>query len=121
MQIRGSKRPRRMGGAVDYDGGVMRNKDWLVDGSARAKATVVLAHGAGAAMDSPFMEAIADGLVARGLRVVRFEFPYMRHRRAEGGRRPPDSFAWGIRSTLRDGPTGCAVAADRGGAVAPPC
>lgn len=50
---------------------------------------VVLAHGAGAPMDSPFMNAIADGLAARGLRTARFEFPYMSSRRT-GGRRPPD-------------------------------
>jgi predicted alpha/beta-hydrolase family hydrolase len=49
--------------------------------------TVVLAHGAGAPMDSPFLEHVAAGLAARGLRVVRFEFPYMHARRAD--RRPP--------------------------------
>jgi hypothetical protein len=51
--------------------------------------TVVLAHGAGAPMDSPFMSSVARGLAERGLRVARFEFPYMRARRS-GGRRPPD-------------------------------
>lgn len=51
--------------------------------------TVVLAHGAGAPMDSPFMSSVAKGLAERGLRVARFEFPYMRARRT-GGRRPPD-------------------------------
>jgi predicted alpha/beta-hydrolase family hydrolase len=52
--------------------------------------TLVLAHGAGAPMDSPFMAAVAAGLGERGLRVARFEFAYMRARR-EGGRRPaPD-------------------------------
>jgi predicted alpha/beta-hydrolase family hydrolase len=51
--------------------------------------TVVLAHGAGAAMDSPYMNTMAAGLAARGMRVVRFEFPYM-HARREGQRRPPD-------------------------------
>ncbi len=50
---------------------------------------VVLAHGAGAPMDSPFLEYVAAGLATRGLRVVRFEFPYMQARR-EGGRPPPD-------------------------------
>jgi hypothetical protein len=51
---------------------------------------VVLAHGAGAPMDSPFMEVIATGLTARGLRTVRFEFPYMAARRESGSRRPPN-------------------------------
>jgi hypothetical protein len=41
-------------------------------------------------MDSPFMNAMAAGLAAGGLRVARFEFPYMRRRRETGERRPPD-------------------------------
>lgn len=52
--------------------------------------TVVLAHGAGAPMDSPFMNTMARGLAAAGLRVARFELPYMRARREEGRSRPPD-------------------------------
>ena len=52
--------------------------------------TVALAHGAGAPMDSPFMNEVAEGLAGRGLRVVRFEFPYMARRRTEGRRAPPD-------------------------------
>jgi len=55
-----------------------------------AWATLILAHGAGAPMDSPFMERMSQLLAARGLAVVRFEFPYMASRRANGGRRPPD-------------------------------
>jgi len=51
---------------------------------------LVLAHGAGAPMDSPFMAAIAGRLAAAGIRVVRFEFPYMAARRQGGGKRPPD-------------------------------
>ena len=64
--------------------------DLLFDGPPEARFTVVLAHGAGAPMDSPFMDAVAGGGAARGLRVARFEFPYMRVRRELGGRRPPD-------------------------------
>ncbi len=64
--------------------------DLLTDGPETAPLTVVLAHGAGAPMDSPFMQAVARGLAARGLRVVRFEFPYMAMRRRTGGKRPPD-------------------------------
>jgi len=45
----------------------------------------VLAHGAGAAMDSPFMNTIGAGLAGGGYRVARFEFPYMAARR-EGRR-----------------------------------
>ena len=52
---------------------------------------LALAHGAGAPMDSPFMNAMAAGLAAQGVRVARFEFPYMRSRRSNGGgRRGPD-------------------------------
>ncbi len=64
---------------------------WLVDGPAEGGGrTIVLAHGAGAPMDSPFMAAMARGLAAHGHRVVRFELPYMRARRERGERKPPD-------------------------------
>ncbi|WP_440466555.1 alpha/beta family hydrolase [Pseudomonas sp. YH-1] len=53
-------------------------------------ATLVLAHGAGAPMDSPFMDDMALRLADRGISVVRFEFPYMAMRRADGKRRPPN-------------------------------
>ncbi|MDF3863819.1 alpha/beta fold hydrolase [Pseudomonas denitrificans (nom. rej.)] len=53
-------------------------------------ATLVLAHGAGAPMDSPFMDDIAARLAERGISVVRFEFPYMAMRRQDGKRRPPN-------------------------------
>jgi predicted alpha/beta-hydrolase family hydrolase len=65
--------------------------DLLTDGPEKAGGRrVVLAHGAGAAMDTPFMSSIAEGVAARGLQVVRFEFPYMAERRASGRKRPPD-------------------------------
>lgn len=62
----------------------------LIDGPANAPATVLLAHGAGAPMDSPFMAAIAGGLACLGWRVVRFEFPYMARARVTGRRGGPD-------------------------------
>ena len=62
----------------------------LIDGNEQAPATVLLAHGAGAPMDSPFMAAIATGLAQHGWRVVRFEFPYMARARESGRRLPPD-------------------------------
>lgn len=64
--------------------------DLLRTGPADTDKILVLAHGAGAAMDSPFMEAMADGLAARGVQVVRFEFPYMAARRQNGKGGPPD-------------------------------
>jgi predicted alpha/beta-hydrolase family hydrolase len=51
---------------------------------------IVLAHGAGAGMDSPFMQTIAEGLAGNDLGVVRFEFPYMREKRRGGAKRGPD-------------------------------
>ncbi|HYL06697.1 MAG TPA: alpha/beta family hydrolase [Thermoanaerobaculia bacterium] len=62
---------------------------FLFDGP-RDGPTLVLAHRAGAPMDSPFLAAMAAGLAGRGLRVARFEFPYMRARREGGGRKAPD-------------------------------
>lgn len=53
-------------------------------------AVLVLAHGAGAPMDSDFMNAVAEGLASSGIQVVRFEFPYMQQRRLSGKKRPPD-------------------------------
>jgi predicted alpha/beta-hydrolase family hydrolase len=64
--------------------------EFLFDGPVRARPTIVLAHGAGAAMDSPFMNTIAVGLAREGLRVARFEFPYMRSRRDGGKGGAPD-------------------------------
>jgi predicted alpha/beta-hydrolase family hydrolase len=63
--------------------------DLLIDGSATQR-TVVLAHGAGAPMDSEFMQTLAAGIAARVSRVVRFEFPYMQRRRNGGRRGAPD-------------------------------
>jgi uncharacterized protein len=54
-----------------------------------ARATVLLAHGAGAPMDSSFMTRIAEGAAARGLAVARFEFGYMAKRRTTGKKFPP--------------------------------
>jgi len=62
----------------------------LFDGPDESRDVVVLAHGAGASMDSPFMDRVAAGLAERGLRVARFEFPYMQARRDGGRRGAPD-------------------------------
>ena len=51
---------------------------------------ILLAHGAGAPMEHPFMESIATGLAAVGFPVMRFEYPYMARARAEERRLPPD-------------------------------
>lgn len=62
--------------------------EFIIEGPAKAAVTVLLAHGAGAPMDSAAMNAAAKALVAEGLRVARFEFGYMAARRV-GQRRPP--------------------------------
>jgi predicted alpha/beta-hydrolase family hydrolase len=61
--------------------------DLLIDGP-DAGPTLVLAHGAGAAMDSAGMTEVATRIAARDVRVVRFEFAYMASRRI-GVRKPP--------------------------------
>jgi uncharacterized protein len=62
---------------------------FLTDGPVHAPVHIVLAHGAGAAMTSPFLEKMAHLLTERGLQVSRFEFDYMAARRDGGKRRPP--------------------------------
>ena len=63
----------------------------LVDGADNPSRTVILAHGAGAPMDSEFMEFVATRLGDAHVRVVRFEFPYMAERRKTGRKRPPNT------------------------------
>ena len=63
--------------------------DFLYDGPADGPK-LILAHGAGAPMDSDFMNDVAAALGERGVRVIRFEFPYMAERRTTGARRGPD-------------------------------
>jgi uncharacterized protein len=65
----------------------------LFDRAAKPHATLLLAHGAGAAMDSPFMMQVAALLADCGVDVARFEFPYMRARREHGRRPPPNKMA----------------------------
>ncbi len=62
----------------------------LISRPQQPTARLVLAHGAGAAMDSPFMERMAALLCEQSLEVIRFEFPYMARRRQSGRRSPPD-------------------------------
>jgi predicted alpha/beta-hydrolase family hydrolase len=63
--------------------------NFLIDGTDRAKHSILLAHGAGAPMDSPAMNAIAKSLAEVGFRVARFEFDYMASRRTSSGSKPP--------------------------------
>lgn len=51
-----------------------------------ARSLLVLAHGAGAGMDHPFMATVAEGLFVRGVGTLRYQFPYM-----EAGRKRTDT------------------------------
>lgn len=51
----------------------------------RARAALVLSHGAGAGMRHTFMVSVAERLAARGIATLRYQFPYM-----ERGTRRPD-------------------------------
>ncbi|MBL4767441.1 MAG: alpha/beta fold hydrolase [Rhodobacteraceae bacterium] len=62
----------------------------LWNGPEDARTILILAHGAGAPMDSPFMDYFAENLAAQGIRVLRFEFSYMAERRVTGKKRPPE-------------------------------
>lgn len=50
----------------------------------------LFAHGAGADMNSEFIAQVAEKLAEKGIRVVRFNFPFMIKREEDGKRRPPD-------------------------------
>jgi len=52
----------------------------------KARWHLVLAHGAGAGMNHPFMEKLAGELAGAGVATFRYQFPYL-----EGGRRLPDA------------------------------
>ncbi|WP_121067936.1 alpha/beta family hydrolase [Chachezhania antarctica] len=67
----------------------MPGHDFLLNGDEPGRPTFLLAHGAGAAMDTPCMTLVAERLADRGLRVARFEFAYMADRRTGGPKRPP--------------------------------
>lgn len=73
-------------------------------------ATLVVAHGAGAGMDHPFMAGFCRAMGEHGVATLRFNFPYM-----ERGRRSPDP-----ERVLREawlGAFDAATAKARGGAV----
>ena len=58
-------------------------------------ATIVVAHGAGAGMDHPFLVGFAQACLEEGMATMRFNFPYV-----ESGRRSPDTEAV-LRDTWR--------------------
>jgi hypothetical protein len=64
----------------------------------RARACLVLAHGAGAGMRHPFLAAVATELAAQGIATLRYQFPYMERR----SRRPdsPDTCHATVRAAV---------------------
>lgn len=72
-----------------------------------ALALLVFAHGAGAGMRHPFMDAMAAALADRRVATLRYEFPYM-----AAGRKRPDA-AGALEATVR-------AAVERGTAEALP-
>lgn len=64
-------------------------------------AVLVLAHGAGAGMTHRNMAAVSDGLEARGIATLRYQFPYME----KGGKRPdPPAIAHAaVRTAVAEG------------------
>ncbi|MGB3967547.1 MAG: alpha/beta fold hydrolase [Planctomycetota bacterium] len=90
----------------------------LHDGPATGSPTVVLAHGAGAGMSHPFLTAVARGLAAAGLPVVRFDFPYRTAGKKVPGPMPVLQDA--LRTVVRQHATGPFVLAGKsmGGRVA---
>ncbi|EKE70601.1 alpha/beta fold hydrolase [Gallaecimonas xiamenensis] len=55
-----------------------------------SQVKLVLAHGSGAGQHHPFMQQVKAGLVAAGIEVRSFDFPYMQKAIAAGKPRPPD-------------------------------
>lgn len=86
-------------------------RDVRCDGPPDAPLSLILGHGAGQDMDSTFMRTLAESIAAQGVRVVRFNFPYMTRARQLGRRRPPDREAV-LLGHFRD------IIADHGGAGA---
>ena len=75
-----SARPRPVTITIDD----ARSVSGLLQVPKNAHICYVLAHGAGAGMSHPFIAAIANGLVARGMATLRYQFPYME----QGAKRP---------------------------------
>jgi uncharacterized protein len=76
-----SSATKRVGFAV----GESHRVSGLLQTPRRARACYVLAHGAGAGMEHPFMAAVATELAQRGIATLRYQFPFM-----ERGTKRPD-------------------------------
>src|SRR3990167_5785400 len=81
----GGERVAAPGVSIKVEGG--ETVSGLYRAAARPIACYVFAHGAGAGMAHPFMEAVSEGLAKRNVGTLRYPFPYM----GKGGQRadPP--------------------------------
>ena len=77
----------------------------LLSRPTKPRACFVFAHGAGAGMAHPFMEAVARGLCERGVATLRYQFPYME----KGSKRPdPPAIAHGaVRAAVAEAARCC--------------
>src|SRR4051794_27298724 len=64
--------------------------------AATPRAVLLLGHGAGSPMTTPFLSAFATAIAALGVSVLRFDFPYM-----EAGRKAPDRAPVLVEATRR--------------------
>jgi len=65
-----------------------------IDRSEGSHHVLMLAHGAGAAMDHPFMNQLAHAICSRAVNVVRFNFPYIEKGRKATGSQKDALFTW---------------------------
>src|ERR1700738_5070964 len=72
----------------------------------QARACFVFAHGAGAGMTHPFMEAVATGLGERGVATLRYQFPYME--KASKRPDPPGIAQAAVRAAVAEAERHCA-------------
>jgi len=70
----------------------------LLDRPPEPRALLVLAHGAGAGMLHPFLNAMAARLAEREVATFRYQFPYMDARRRRPD--PPDTIVAGVRAAV---------------------
>ncbi|MDH3599087.1 MAG: alpha/beta hydrolase [Candidatus Tectomicrobia bacterium] len=79
----------------------MTRSELLIDGPTDSPRVYVFAHGAGAPMDTDWMNTVASLLAKREIKVIRFEFSYMAARRLDGRKRPPNR-ATRLQATWRE-------------------
>jgi predicted alpha/beta-hydrolase family hydrolase len=91
-----SSTPQPISFAVDEE----RRVSGLLQLPDGAQECYVMAHGAGAGMKHAFLAAIAEGLAARGVATLRYQFPYME----QGGKRtdPPKVAHAAVRAAVAE-------------------